>query len=159
MKKIIPIVLFFIIALLSSTVMASSVNASGNDVAHNAANDVATGAEAVKNTAENVVRGTGNVVEGAGNAISQGAERAVEGAANVVEKAGNGLDNAGRTIANGTENTVRTTSDSVSVNETGASSFLGLSRTAWVWIIIIVLGAILIVLLTKYMKDKEDAHH
>lgn len=159
MKKVIPIILFFMIALLSTNVLASNVNEGENRVMQNTANDVATGAEAVKNTAENVVRGTGNVIEGTGNAIGEGAKTVVDGTANVVERAGNGFDNAGRAIANGTEDTVRTTSEAVGVNETNTGSFLGLSNTAWVWIIIIVLGAILIILLTKYMKDKEDAHH
>lgn len=156
MKKIIPIILFFIVAITSSTVMASSYKEGENRVVNETKNDVKTGAEAVKNTTENVVRGTGNVIEGAGNAISQGAERTVEGAANVVEKAGNGLDNAGRTVANGTGDAVRTTTNVVGVNDTNAGSFLGVSNTVWVWIIIIVLGAILIILLTKYMKDKEE---
>jgi len=101
--------------------------------------DLNTAGQAIKNVTEGAANTVENAVSDAGNAIGNGAATIKNTTENVM--------NSGRTATtnNNTYNATRTS--------TTQGTFMGMDATAWTWLIVGILGALIVGLVWYYGKE------
>ena len=115
----------------------------------------------------NIGNGMQNVLTGAGNGI----RNVVNGAGNIVEDMAGGIGEGINDMTNGNENTFRggmmtdtndnnydATRTATTVN-TANDTFLGMNATAWGWLIMAIVGALIVGFVWFYGKQHEDGYN
>lgn len=112
------------------------------------------------NGVKNVVGGAENAVEGAVKDVSNASKNAtasMENAGNTMTKNNNAKDGAVNTQAkttnaNGNYNAVRVAAD-------GTTTFMGMTSTAWTWLILGIAAVAIIALVWYYSAQMTDSHN
>lgn len=98
-----------------------------------------TAGQTVKNVTQGAMNTVGNAVTDAGNAINRGATTVKNTTGNVVNSG------TATTANNNTYNATRTS--------TTQGTFMGMNATAWTWLIVGILGALIVGLVWFYGKE------
>lgn len=142
-KTFLSLVIAFAIIFFSSTCFAS------NNMIENATNGIRNVMGSAENVIDNAASGIGQGVGTIGNNISEGMNSAGRTIQNVT--------NGG--LMNDTNNNYTATRTATSVTNTNGSTFLGMNATAWGWLIMAIVGAMIVGFVWYYGKQHEDGYN
>ncbi len=121
------------------------------------ANDAKTMVEDASNSVKNVVGGAENVVKNTAEDVSNGAKNVTQSVENGAQNTTNQAGNAMQGTMNDSYNATRT---SVDTNAgTGASTFMGMSATAWTWLIMGIAAAAIVALVWYYGSQVRSSNY
>lgn len=102
----------------------------------------------MQDNANNMTNNTKNTMEAVGNTME-----------NTGRAIGNGMESAGVAVRNTTGNVVKAVTNETAINPANqGNTFLGLTSTAWMWIIVMVIIVIIISLIVKYAQNNDEHH-
>lgn len=121
------------------------------------ANDAKTMVEDASNSVKNVVGGAENVVKNTAGAVSNGAKNMTKGIENGAQNTTNQAGNAMQGTMDGGYNATRTAVDTGA--GVGASTFMGMSATAWTWLIMGIAAAAIVALVWYYGSQVRSSNY
>lgn len=120
------------------------------------ANDASNMLEDAANGVRNVVGGAENAIENAAGGVSNTAKNATEGVENGMNKASNSVSNTMSSATrdnNGSYTATRTATDE------GAATFMGMTATAWTWLIMGIAAIAIVALVWYYSSQLRTSHY
>lgn len=120
------------------------------------ANDASNMLEDAANGVRNVVGGAENAIENAAGGVSNTAKNATEGVENGMNKASNSVSN---TMSSATrDNNGSYTATRTAIDE-GAATFMGMTATAWTWLIMGIAAIAIVALVWYYSSQLRTSHY
>lgn len=158
--------LFAIFAIMVAIVFSFSVCFAADMLtdATNAVRDTVTNAG---NAVEDTMQNAGNAVQGAMNTAGDAMQDSMDKTENTMENAGNTIEDTGNTLEKDMKNTTsrvtNTNNDGYTATRTatnGKATFMGMSATAWTWLILGISGIAIIAVVWYYSTQitSENNH-
>lgn len=105
---------------------------------------------------ENTMEDAGNVVKDTANGMANGVKNSVNGISNAMEDMGSSVMNSNTNYNNGNYNNNGYIAErTATTGYTNEATFLGLNSTAWTWIIMGIIGAIVVGLIIYYNTQRN----
>lgn len=108
------------------------------------------------NMVNTVEQATQNVTSAAGNMLNRG----VDATKNTVNDVENGMQKAGNSLVSGTTtNTNNNRTGNYTATRTNADTWLGMTSTAWTWLIMGILAVAIVALVWFYARQENTSTH
>ena len=110
---------------------------------------------------QDAANGVKNAVGGAENVVENAAGGAVNTAKNATQGIENGMNNAGNTMKNTTSNTRTNTNTGYTATRTSTepATFMGMTSTAWTWLIMGIAALAIVALVWYYGAQMRSSNY